>query len=59
MYPLNYVTYAPAKLDIATCKGFEGDELTMKRDGKPLARTYAQAEGQKDDLGTNLIYHFF
>ena len=59
MYSLNHVTFAPAKLDIATCKGFEGDALAMRRDGKPHARTYAQAEGQRDDFGTELIYHFF
>ena len=58
-YPLHHVTVAPAKFEIATCKCFEGDAFTIKRDGKPHARTYVQVEGQKDNFGTKLIYHFF
>ena len=52
-YPLQHVTYAATKFEVATSNGLGGDTFTRNMTHR---RTCRHTDGRRTNLGTKLIY---
>ena len=56
-YPLHHVTYSPAKFEVATSNGLEGDPFTRNlKDVRMYILTHARTHGQTDRRTTDRLW---